>query len=173
MSTCQKTVAGGCIRWCIAALLLSAAGAVTADDTTHATIRGTAKVLDGDSLEISGQRIRLWGIDALEYQQTCQRDGKPWNCGADATRALRQRVSGRRVICEPVEFDRYGRAVARCAVDGESLNQWIVQSGWALDYARYSGGRFARAQAQAKATRRGIWSGSFQKPDQYRRQNPR
>lgn len=150
-----------------ALLLLTCLYAQSAEPVT-----GRAKVVDGDSLEIAGTRIRLWGIDAPEYGQTCERAGKSWKCGAAAIRALRARVAGRRVVCEPLEIDKYGRAVSRCTVDGKSLNEWLVREGWALDYRRYSHGAFADAQDSARAARRGIWSGEFETPEQLRHSKP-
>lgn len=135
-------------------------------------ITGRAKIIDGDSLEVAGRRIRLWGIDAPEYGQRCERGGKPWKCGAAAIQALRARVAGRRVSCEVLEIDRYERAVSRCTVGGKSLNEWLVREGWALDYRRYSDGAYAAAQASAKAARRGLWTSRFENPQTERRRRP-
>lgn len=132
-------------------------------------IRGTAAVRDGDSLDIGIHRIRLWGVDAPEFGQICRRGGAHWTCGRDALRALRDHVEGRNLTCEVVDTDKYARKVARCTLAGRSVNEWLVREGWALDYRRYSGGRFARAQASAKAARRGLWSGTFETPERYRR----
>ena len=75
------------------------------------TIR--ASVVDGDTLELAdGNRVRLWGIDAVEGLQVCRRDGRPWRCGDDATAALRRLIGGRKLACEARDVDRYGRAVA-------------------------------------------------------------
>ena len=134
-------------------------------------IIGQAKVRDGDSIDIGAQRIRLWGIDAPEYKQTCRRREKAWDCGAEAAQALRRHLAGRTVKCLPVETDRHGRTVSRCSAGGRSINEWLVREGWAVDYTRYSKGAFAQAQAQARAGRRGIWSGSFDPPEHYRRRS--
>lgn len=125
--------------------------------------------MDGDSLEIEGQRIRLWGVDAPEYAQTCMRDARPWKCGLAAARHLRKFIDGRTLACVPVATDAYSRAVSKCRVGGQDLNEWLVREGWALDYRRYSGGAYAAAQKQARSARRGIWSGSFERPEQWRR----
>ncbi|MGQ0530226.1 MAG: thermonuclease family protein [Panacagrimonas sp.] len=130
---------------------------------------GRAKVVDGDSLEIAGQRVRLWGVDAPEADQICQRAAKPWKCGEAASRALRAHLAQRKVFCERLETDPHGRAVSRCKVAGKSLNAWLVEQGWALDYRRYSAGRFAKAENQARAARRGLWAGEFDTPERWRR----
>jgi endonuclease YncB( thermonuclease family) len=77
----------------------------------------SARAIDGDTLELSdGRRIRLWGIDAVEGSQVCQRVGTAWRCGDDATAALRRLVDGRELTCDARDRDRYGRIVAVCRV---------------------------------------------------------
>ena len=148
----------------LAALLMLPACAAWSTEN----ITGKAIAVDGDSLEIGKHRIRLWGVDAPEFSQTCKRDAKPWKCGAAAKLALRKRVAQRTVSCEVVDTDKHGRSVSRCAIAGASLNEWLVRQGWATDYARYSHGAYANAQAEAKRLRRGIWSGEFEQPERYR-----
>lgn len=161
--------------WHAVALLLAAMSA----PMTHAAapgpavLHGIAQVRDGDSLDLAGQRVRLWGVDAPEFKQTCTRAGSRWSCGRDARGALATHLAGRSLTCVPVDRDAYGRVVARCTVGGRSVNEWLVRKGWAVDYTRYSGGRYARAQAEAQAARRGIWSGRFQMPEHYRHSRPR
>lgn len=133
------------------------------------TISGPAKVVDGDSLEIREHRIRLWGIDAPEYKQKCERGNERWSCGLAATEALRRHLEGASVRCVTIDKDDHGRLVARCTANQRSVNEWLVHQGWATDYARYSKGTYAGAQAGARAARRGIWSGSFEQPERYRR----
>lgn len=132
------------------------------------TVAGKAKVVDGDSLEIGQHRIRLWGIDAPEFKQTCTRGKERWSCGYAATDALRRHLDGAIVQCVTVDKDRYGRLVAKCSSHQRSISEWMVREGWATDYARYSKGTYARAQAKAKSAKRGIWSGTFEKPEHYR-----
>ncbi len=78
-----------------------------------ADVTGPARVIDGDTLEIQGQRIRLHGIDAPESRQLCRRDGKPWQCGKDATNALARKIARRPVTCEDLGRDRYRGAWRR------------------------------------------------------------
>ncbi len=133
-----------------------------------ADVAGTASVIDGDTLEIHGQRIRLHGIDAPESRQLCRLDGKPWQCGKDAANALADKIARRPVTCEDLGRDRYKRIIAKCTVAGEDLEKWMVVNGWALAYRRYSLD-YVDQEADAQAARRGIWAGEFVKPWEWRR----
>ncbi len=119
-----------------------------------ADVAGIASVIDGDTLEIHGQRIRLYGIDAPESRQLCHLDGRPWQCGKDAANALADKIARRPVTCEDLGRDRYKRIIARCIVAGEGLEKWMVVNGWALAYRRYSLDYVVEeADAQAAARR--------------------
>jgi endonuclease YncB( thermonuclease family) len=134
------------------------------------SLMGRASVVDGDTLEIQGVRIRLWGIDAVESSQTClDAGGKPWPCGRRAAFALADFLGGRTVRCERRGADRYGRVLAVCHVGGVEVNRWLVEQGWALAYVEYGGKVYLEAQRQAQAARRGVWQGSFQPPWEYRK----
>lgn len=136
------------------------------------TVVGRASVVDGDTLEILGQRIRLWGVDAVESSQTCvDAQGRPWPCGRRAAFALSDYLGQRTVSCTRRDTDRYGRTVAVCSVGGTEVNRWLVAEGWALAYVEYGGSVYLEAQRQAQAARRGVWQGRFQEPWEYRR-NP-
>jgi endonuclease YncB( thermonuclease family) len=126
------------------------------------------RVIDGDTLEISAETIRLWGIDAPEDGQTCRRAETSYDCGAEALAALSRLVSGRAVRCEARYKDRYGRTVARCFIGGVDLGGELVRLGWALDYERYSKGHYRQNQVEAKAKGRGLWSGEFAPPWEWR-----
>jgi endonuclease YncB( thermonuclease family) len=127
-------------------------------------IAGRASVIDGDTIEIHGQRIRLWGIDAPESRQRCYRGGEPWRCGTSSANALAGFLSARTVFCEKRDTDRYGRTIAVCKTGGSDVGAWLVSEGWALDYTRYSGGAYSTEQQQAKANQRGMWQGEFVPP---------
>jgi endonuclease YncB( thermonuclease family) len=131
---------------------------------------GQASIVDGDSIRLGGRSIRLDGIDAPEWDQTCRdAGGRTWRCGRAAKWALRDRAHGQTVSCQPRARDRYGRTVAVCALaDGGDLNAWMVRQGWAI--ASGFAGMYAAEQAEAKAAKRGIWEGSFILPADWRRQ---
>jgi endonuclease YncB( thermonuclease family) len=133
-----------------------------------ADVTGPARVIDGDSLEVQGQRIRLHGIDAPESSQICRLDGKPWQCGKDAANALAGKIARRPVTCEESDRDRYKRIIARCTVAGEDIGDWMVVNGWAVAYRRYSQD-YIDEEAEAQAARHGIWASEFVKPWEWRR----
>ena len=132
-----------------------------------ADVTGIATVIDGDTIAVHGQRIRLHGIDAPESRQLCRLDGTPWQCGKDAANALADKIARRPVTCEDLGRDRYKRIIARCTVAGEDLEKWMVSQGWALAYRRYSLD-YVDEEADAQAARRGIWAGEFVKPWEWR-----
>jgi endonuclease YncB( thermonuclease family) len=132
-------------------------------------LAGIASVIDGDTIEIHGRRIRLWGIDAPEESQLCRLNGKTWRCGQQSALALSSYIGLRTVSCEQRDIDRYGRAVAVCSIgQTRDLSEWLIRSGWALDYSRYSRGAYSDAQREAERTRRGMWQGQFDKPWEWR-----
>ncbi len=88
-------------------------------------VAGVASVIDGDTIEVHGQRIRLHGIDAPESRQLCLSDGKPWRCGKDAANALADKIARRPVTCEDLGRDRYKRIIGRCTVAGEDMGEWL------------------------------------------------
>ena len=97
-------------------------------ETIQADVAGRARVIDGDTIEVSSARIRLFGIDAPESAQRCLA-GTRWPCGEQATRALSGRIDGRSVACEERDRDRYGRIVAVCRYGGQDVNAWLVREG--------------------------------------------
>ena len=101
-------------------------------------IVGRAKIIDGDTLDIGGARVRLNGIDAPEKAQLCESGAVAWDCGANATRALTSATQGADVTCRGDKRDRYGRLLAVCYLQGVDLNAQMVRDGWALAYRRYS-----------------------------------
>jgi len=118
-------------------------------------IVGPAQVIDGDSIRVAGIEIRLYGIDAPEFRQTCMRAGHPWACGRAATRFLESLAERRELRCRPREEDRYGRTVAVCYVGGEDLDRWMVEQGWAVAFRKYSLD-YVDAESDAREARRGI-----------------
>ncbi len=147
--------------------MLLAAASLTASDQ----VTGPVRVVDGDTLVMYDRKIRLSGIDAPEAQQKCLNANNQWYpCGQAATRALTKRISTNPVTCvmNPTP-DRYGRALGTCWFsDNERVQSWLVRSGWAVAYRRYSL-QYLQEEDYARTLRTGIWSGSFVMPWDWRR----
>lgn len=129
---------------------------------------GPARVIDGDTLDLARDRVRIYGIDAPEAGQTCG-DTEIWPCGSQATAALAAWIGDRSVSCTEIERDRYQRAVATCDVGGEDVGLWMIRNGWAVEYREYSDGRYAEAERAAAAARVGMHQGQFTRPSDWRR----
>jgi endonuclease YncB( thermonuclease family) len=130
---------------------------------------GRATVIDGDTIEIHGERIRLSGIDAPESGQICRKaDGAAWRCGQSAALALADRLANATVRCLGNDHDQYGRRIAVCRVDREDINAWMVQQGLAVAYRHYSIAYIGQEGA-ARAARRGLWAGRFDLPWEWRK----
>lgn len=126
-------------------------------------VSGHARVSDGDSLVIQDARIRMEGIDAPELSQMCRREGSEWACGRQARDRLAALVGTAPVSCRSQRRDRYGRLLARCTAQGVDLARAMVEEGWAVAY-----GDHEDAEAAARRARRGIWSGTFERPQAWR-----
>jgi endonuclease YncB( thermonuclease family) len=153
------------------AALVSVGTFFAMDDRVPATgndLVGSARVIDGDTLDIRGKRVRLHGIDAPESDQTCLAGGQRWPCGRRSTQALRDRVGDGAVRCVGDEEDRYGRLIAICYADGTNLNAWMVERGWAVAYRRYST-EFVGEERRAESAGSGVWKGRFVMPWDWRR----
>jgi endonuclease YncB( thermonuclease family) len=134
----------------------------------RAEITGVAEAIDGDSLRLSGQEIRLRGIDAPELDQTCRVAGRSEACGRAARQALRRILALGLVTCLDEGRDRYGRMLGRCLARGQDIAAAMVRDGQAVGY-----GGYAAEEAEARAAYRGLWAGEFQRPEDWRRANPR
>jgi endonuclease YncB( thermonuclease family) len=132
-------------------------------------IAGYPRVVDGDTIDISGTRIRLHGIDAPEATQTCTIGGQRYQCGARSTMALADFIRGHMVRCIPVGLDQYRRTIARCHTEEGNIdiNAWLVRQGLAVAYRRYSV-EYLADELRAHMAGRGLWAGSFQMPRDYR-----
>ena len=136
-----------------------------------ADITGIAKVRDGDQVLIGSSRIRLGGIDAPAPDQLCLNPkGERWACGAAARDELIQHADDKTWTCHVQRTDRRGRAVARCEVDGEDVQKWMVRNGWALSYVRFSHDYDGDEKA-AREARAGLWAGAFIAPWDWRVRN--
>ncbi len=131
-------------------------------------IAGVASVIDGDTIEIHGTRIRLHGIDAPESRQECLlADRTPWRCGQQSAFALAERIGRAAIRCQPRDRDRYGRVVAVCFKASEDINRWMVANGWAVAYRNYSLD-YVADEDRARRGRLGMWSGTFDMPWDWR-----
>jgi endonuclease YncB( thermonuclease family) len=134
------------------------------------TLAGRASVIDADTIEIQGQRIRILDIDAPESRQPCTRpDGSEWRCGQQAALAVADWIGARPAVCETRKRDRYKRWLAHCTVAGENLAVWIAANGWGIPYRDCACAAVRDAAELAKSKRLGIWSGSFIAPWEWRK----
>lgn len=139
-------------------------------------LAGRASVIDGDTIEIHGERIRILDIDAPESRQLCFTngglyEGGAWPCGHKAAWALSNWIGQQTVVCEPTKKDRYGRWLARCAVGGTDIAEWLAEEGWAVPYRDCKCEVVRGAAARAQAADAGIWTGTFQVPWDWRKAN--
>ncbi len=130
------------------------------------SITGRPSVVDGDTIEINGVRIRFEGIDAPESRQLCENaSGKRYRCGQVSANALDTFLSQSRPTTCRATGKSYDRIVGRCVrSDGLDVNAWMVRNGHAIDWPKYSNGRYAKDQAEAQSARLGIWGGKFEMP---------
>lgn len=121
-------------------------------------LAGPAHVVDGDTLDIGNERIRLEGIDAPEHGQRCRRSWLPvqWQCGQAATRLLRKITAGKTVTCQSYGRDKYQRTLGVCFVDGVDINRVMVERGLAWAFVKYSQ-RYVASERLAREKHAGIW----------------
>ena len=149
----------------LAAAILGLIALVSArfDRVATRQVAGEAVVNDGDTITLAGERIRLQGIDAPEYNQTCRKDGATYPCGRAAREALVRLTASGTIECAGWERDRYRRLLAVCRSGGVDLNRRQVEDGWAVAY-----GDYADAERSARELRVGLWAGSFDRPREWR-----
>ena len=152
--------------------ILIAMVAMTLPAAVHAAdIVGLAKIRDGDQVQIGTSRIRLGGIDAPSVDQLClNNNGDRWTCGVAARDELARHVDNKSWTCHPRQTDRRGRIVARCEVEGEDIQKWLVQSGWAMAYSRFSHD-YDADEKSARDAKAGMWQGAFIAPWDWRVRN--
>jgi endonuclease YncB( thermonuclease family) len=129
---------------------------------------GRIDVVDGDTLNVGRDKVRLFGIDAPELDQSCRRpDGTVWRCGDWARDEVRRLYQGRRAACEAIDTDRYGRTVATCRVEGHDMGATLVANGYARAYLRYSD-LYLETEKEAVVAGRGIFGSDMVAPEAFR-----
>lgn len=132
-------------------------------------LTGYAAIIDGDSLRLNGEELRLVGIDAPELRQSCTDGlGQIVGCGRQARQALARLAGQGPLTCEIGKVDRYGRGLARCRLGERDVNAAMVEAGHAVSY-----GDYRREEELARAARRGLWALNFDQPEAWRRAHPR
>ena len=142
-------------------------------------IIGFPKVVDGDSIHIKSYKIRLEGIDAPEMRQKCKKPylqimfftfQKDYFCGQVSKKKLIQKIGNKPVKCILLGKDRYKRYLAKCFKGTVNLNRWMVRNGYAIAYRKYSK-IYVPDENFAKEEKLGLWSGTFVKPEKWRKLN--
>ena len=133
-------------------------------------ILGEAKVIDGDTIHINNNKIRLHGIDAPELNQNCIYKEKNWECGRDSKKYLLNLTNFNQVKCKVIGIDRYKRFIATCFIDHANINKMMVKEGWAIAY-RYYSKDYVDEEFIAKKNKFGIWKGKFIEPYLFRKKN--
>ncbi|MAY63928.1 MAG: exopolysaccharide biosynthesis protein [Rhizobiales bacterium] len=149
-------------------ILLFSFGAAWLESRSREVIEGRPRVIDGDSLELAGRRVRLWGIDAPELSQTCGTADAVTSCGRIARERLRALVAKGDFSCRLLGADRYKRDLADCNAGEIYVNAEMVRSGFAVAY-----GGFLREERHARAGGKGIWAQDFVRPAEWRKQEGR
>ena len=128
----------------------------------------TIKVIDGDTIHINGEKIRFTGIDTPELKQICIKNGVVDTCGVTAKEILIEKIANNKVECVSEGKDRYKRILAECFVNDKSLSSYLVRSGYAFAYRRYSK-KFVADEDYAKKKKVGMWAMNFDYPWDYRK----
>mgnify|MGYP003956726405 CR=1 FL=1 len=126
------------------------------------------EVIDGDTIIVNNEKIRFSGIDTPELKQTCEKEGKIYYCGLIAKKILIEKIGKKIPKCISEGKDIYKRTLAECFINGKSLSVFLVRSGYAFAYRKYSK-KFVEDEDFAKLNNLGIWSMNFQYPWDYRK----
>ena len=128
----------------------------------------TIKIVDGDTIHLNGEKIRFTGIDTPELKQTCLKEGIKDLCGIKAKQILIDKIGNNNVKCISEGKDQYKRTLAECFVNNDSLSSYLVRSGYAFAYRRYSK-KFILDEDYARINKIGMWSMEFDYPWDYRK----
>ncbi len=135
----------------------------------YPVIYGSARVINGDTLEIYGKYFQLFGIDAPESNQTCaNRQGRSYNCGREAAMWLKNWIGNNELECHVLQQDTKGNMVGTCSYGPYDLGAALVNAGWAVAYVKYTD-IYYPYEMQAQKNRRGLWQGTFYKPWDWRK----
>ena len=126
------------------------------------------RVVDGDTIVLNGEKIRFSGIDTPELKQTCMNGDEKVFCGKTAKMLLIKKIGNETPECISEGRDAYKRTLAECFVNGESLSSFLVRSGYAFAYRKYSK-KFIKDEDFAKANKLGMWAMTFQYPWDFRK----
>ncbi len=149
---------------------------------SEVSIKGFAKVVDGDTIIINSIKIRLEGIDAPEIKQRCKKPflkisfltnlslNKDYLCGIVSKEKLINKIKNNEINCVSLSKDKYKRYLATCFKEKVNLNKWLVRNGFAVAYKRYSK-RYITDENYARANKLGVWEGTFKRPEKWRKLN--
>ena len=126
------------------------------------------KIVDGDTIVLNGEKIRFSGIDTPELKQTCMKGEQKVFCGMFAKMLLINKIGNETPKCISEGKDAYKRTLAECFINGESLSVFLVRSGYAFAYRKYSK-KFVEDEEFARANKLGLWSMKFQYPWDFRK----
>lgn len=128
----------------------------------------TIRVIDGDTIEVNAEKIRIHGIDAPEKGQPCKKNGATYNCGAASKEYLKLLITGATVSCDNRGKGRWGRRIAVCRADAKDIGKMMVRHGWAIAYREYSSD-YIEDEYFAKNNELGMWSKNFSLPSEWRK----
>ena len=136
--------------------------------TCNISFANNLKIIDGDTIILNGEKIRFSGIDTPELKQTCLQGDQEVSCGMSAKMLLTEKIGNGTIECISEGKDNYKRTLAECFVNGESLSKFLVRSGYAFAYRKYST-KFIKDEEFAKANKLGMWAMTFQYPWDFRK----
>ncbi len=155
------------LRFCTHFVLIFLAALLIASPS-QAGPSGSVRVIDGDTIDVGGVRVRLHGIDAPEIGQTCTNaNGAVWECGRWVAQEARARWQGAHARCDMRDIDRYGRVVAVCRIGGEDIGRALVRDGLAVAYRRFSMA-YDLDEKAAVIAGRGLHGHDMQRPGEFR-----